>query len=273
MSGRVPFKLKLTGDTADAHQFQGYDGYMALAGFAWVLSLSSNYVETGVIRQRGEFPGRDAVRAYAPESGSVVVEFIVELQSNPEQIFALAGAGLSSTALLYAVVKRVLARNLGEASPEADAVLAPLLIRREGDLAALAAISESPIRQAHSVIGRGADEIQISGGFNVLNRFNRETKAYVQSDIIDDEVRVKNFSVASFNANSGYGSVFDLDLGHIVPFSIPRDRVKRLGPAFSWGLDQYTHGNGMLITMSYTSILAMDRRPKRYIVQSARPKR
>jgi hypothetical protein len=52
---RVPFRLVLTGDTADEHQFQGYDGYMALAGFAWTLSLISNYVETGKVRHRGGF--------------------------------------------------------------------------------------------------------------------------------------------------------------------------------------------------------------------------
>jgi hypothetical protein len=53
----VPFRLVLTGETADEHQFQGYDGYMALAGFAWTLSLVSNYVETGEVRHRGDFPG------------------------------------------------------------------------------------------------------------------------------------------------------------------------------------------------------------------------
>ena len=62
----VPFKLKMTGDTADDHQFQGYDGYMALAGFAWdVVPREQFCAETGEIRQRGEFDGRHAVRAKA----------------------------------------------------------------------------------------------------------------------------------------------------------------------------------------------------------------
>jgi len=93
MAEYVPIRLKLTGDTADHHQFQGYDGYMALAGFAWTLSLVANYAETGKIRQRGDFPGRHAVRGLAPTEGSVVVDFLVWLGQNPQGVFALTGAG------------------------------------------------------------------------------------------------------------------------------------------------------------------------------------
>ena len=108
----VPFRLKLTGDTADQHQFQGYDGYMALAGFAWMLSLTTNYADTGHIRQRREFEGRQAVRATAPVEGSVVVDFMVYLQNNPEATFGALASGLSGAALLTALFNRVINRNL-----------------------------------------------------------------------------------------------------------------------------------------------------------------
>jgi hypothetical protein len=100
MPDQVPFKLKLTGDTADHHQFQGYDGYMALAGFAWTLALVTNYAETGKIRHRGEFPGRDAIRATAPARGSVVADFMVLLQQNPAEVLGLGAMGLTGSPFL-----------------------------------------------------------------------------------------------------------------------------------------------------------------------------
>ncbi|HSI42114.1 MAG TPA: hypothetical protein VLA00_16340 [Xanthobacteraceae bacterium] len=266
----VPFKLRLSGDIADQHQFQGYDGYMALAGFAWVLSLVSNFAETGKIRARGEFEGREAVRAKALQEGSVVAEFLVHLQNNPEQIFGLGTVGaISSGTLLYALFQRVVFRNLGEASPQTDQLLGKLLSRRSGDVEALVAISEAPIRQAHRIIGNGASKVEISGGFNILNTFDQATKDYVLTNARDDEPKSKDFSVAAFNANSGYGSVFDGDLGHVVPFSMSKEVLRRHKSVFSWGLDQYARGTGKKISAEYTRILALDGRVKRYIILSA----
>lgn len=269
MVEQVPFVLKLTGDTADQHQFQGYDGYMALAGFAWALSLISHYADTGQIRQRGDFDGRHAVRAKAPTEGSVVAEFVVYLQHNPEAVFGIAAGGLTAPAFLYALANRVINRNLGEANGETDKALAPLLSRRGGDVEALVAISEPPIRQAHGVIGNGAKKIQISGGFNILNTFNEDTRDYVKLNVEDNNVKKKSVSVSAFNANSGYGSVFDKDLGHVVPFSMSRETLRRHKAVFSWGLDQYVTGTGRTIDLTFTRILSMDGRPKRYIVMSA----
>ena len=52
MSIIVPYQLKLTGGLATRHQFEAYDGYLGMAGFARTLSLVSHYVETGKIRQK-----------------------------------------------------------------------------------------------------------------------------------------------------------------------------------------------------------------------------
>ncbi len=90
------FRLRLTGDTADHHEFQGYVGYMAFAGFAWALSLISHYVETGKIRQRRDFEGRQAVRATALTGGSLLADFSVWLAHNPIEIFGAAAAGSSA---------------------------------------------------------------------------------------------------------------------------------------------------------------------------------
>lgn len=266
MSEAAPFRLKLTGDTADDHQFQGYDGYMALAGFARTLSLVANYADTGEIRVRGDFPGRHAVRATAPSEGSILVDFTVFLQNDPKAIFGVAA---SATSVLYALVSRVIARNVGEDFEPDATTLAQIIEQNEGDVEALVGITEAPIRQAHGIIGNGASDVKIlgGGGFNIINDFNEKTKEYVKLNVEDDTEREAVVSVSAFNANSGYGSVFDPKLGHVVPFNMPRDTLRRFGPAMSWGLHQYVRKTGKRVRIRFTRILAMDGRPKRYVIR------
>lgn len=269
MAVSVPFKLRLTGDTAERHEFQAYDGYMALAGVARTLSLVAHYAETGKIRQRGEFEGRNAVRGSAIRNGSILVDLAVLLEQMPAEVFGVVGiAGVAGGKFLYALVDRVLARNLGE-EPSEDLILGPLLERRSGDLEALVAVSEPAIRQAHSVIGNGASMMQIIGGANILNTFNEDTKQYVQGTVVDDTVRTSNFTVSAFNANSGYGSVFDSTIGRTVPFKMKRAVLDSVRTVFSWGIDQYTNRTGFGITATYTRELALDGRPKRYLMIGA----
>jgi hypothetical protein len=268
----VPFHLELTGDTADRHQFQGYDGYMALAGFAWTLALVTNYIETGTIRQRGSFLGRDAVRAGPLSPGSIIADFTVWLQQNPAQVLGLGGGGIVGAAVpafLYDLVRRVIARNLGQEDSAQTPLLTLLLERRSGDIEALVAKVEPAIRQTHAVIGNGANKIRILGGHNIMNTYDEDTRDYVKLNIEDSQVRDGHFSVAAFNANSGYGSIFDNDLGRTVPISMSREVLGKVSSIFTWGLDQYANRTGGRISMKYTRVLAMDGTPKRYIVLSA----
>lgn len=270
MTEIIPFQLKLSGDTSDQHQFQGYDGYMALAGFAWTLALVTNYAETGKIRQRGEFLGRDAVRASAPVAGSIIADFSVWLQQNPAQALGLETVtGLIST-FLYDLVRRIIARNLGQDSPPQTPLLKQLLNRRGGDIEALVAKVEPAIRQTHAVIGNGAARMQILGGHNIINTYDERTRDYVKLNIEDDAELEDDFSVAAFNVNSGYGAVFDKGLGRTVPISMSRDVLRRVSNVFTWGLDQYANRTGGRVIMRFSRILAMDGTPKRYVVLSAK---
>ncbi|MBN8940641.1 MAG: hypothetical protein J0H01_14175 [Rhizobiales bacterium] len=267
MAAQVPFRLKLTGDTADQHQFQGYDGYMALAGFAWTLALVTNYAETGKIRQRGDFPGRDAVRATALKKGSIIADFSVLLQQSPGQVLGLGAIGAAP--VLYGLVKRVIARNLGEDDPAKTPQISQLIERRAGDIEALVAKVEPAIRQSHAIIGNGASEMQILGGHNIIDTFNERTHEYVKANVEDASLMEKDFSVAAFNVNSGHGAVFDNDLHRTVSISMAKDVLNKFGSIFTWGLDQYANKTGGRVRIKYTRILAMDSTPKRYIALSA----
>jgi hypothetical protein len=273
MAVEVPFRLVLTGDTADEHQFQGYDGYMALAGFAWTLSLVSNYVDTGKVRHKGDFPGRQAVRAKAIGEGSVLAEFSVWMAQNPAlaAILGLGGTvGVNMVSnLLYDVVKRVIDRNVGEDSDLQSDTLKQLLKVKGGDIEALVAATEPSVRQSHSVIGNGAQIINIYGGSHVINKYDKATRDYVIQNIEDKTLREKDFSVAAFNVNSGHGSVFDFDIGRTVPISMSRDTLRHYSSTFTWGLDQYARNTGARVALKYWRILAMDGTPKRYVVIEA----
>ncbi len=272
MVEKVPFRLKLTGGTADQHQFQGYDGYMALAGFAWTLALVANYSETGKIRLRGDFPGRAAVRASAPTRGSIIADFTVFLQQNPALVFGVGGAsllGATASSFLYDLLGRVIARNLGKDTSPQTPLLSQLITRRGGEIEALVARVEPAVRQTHGVIGNGVAQMEILGGFNIINTYDEDTREYVRQSINDPVVRDGLFSVSAFNVNSGHGSVFDRELGRVIPISMSKEVLIRSGSVFTWGLDQYANKKKGNIEMKFTRVLAMDDTPKRYIVLSA----
>ena len=269
MAEFVPFQLRLTGDTAENHQFQGYDGYKALAGFAWTLSLVANYVQTGAIRHRGNFPGRHAVRATTPSEGSIIADFAVWIENNPVKFSGGLIIAQATSSLLIDTVKRTIIRNIGDGTPPKDDDLKKLIDQRPGDLDALAAVAEASVRQSHDVIGSGANRIDIAGGFNIIGSYDHSTKEYVKSNIYDEEIRVKDFSVGAFDANSGHGSVFDSDLGRTIPISMSKEVLAQVNSVFTWGIDQYANKTGEKISMKYTRILAMDGRPKKYLVLDA----
>lgn len=262
----VPFELRLTGSTADRHRFEAYDGFTAMAGFARVLTLTTHYVETGKIRQKGDFRGRHSVLASVPSEGSMRFPFLAALAENPAVALGVASA---STALI-ALTRHVIRQNVGAESSDDD-VMETVLANHPGDVAALVAISESPIRQAHSVIGHGADEIEILGGANLIGQFNYKTDAYVKEDVWDDDEIIRRVTVPSFNVNSGYGSVFDPEIGRVVPIQMHKAILDQYRTTFSWALDEYANGTGKGLEIRFTQILSLDGRPKKYQILGAKP--
>jgi hypothetical protein len=101
-------------------------------------------------------------------------------------------------------------------------------------LEALVAAVEPAVRQAHSVIGNGVTIINIRGHHNQIGRFDEETKAYVSQSIEDRTIINRDLSVASFNANSGYGSVYDPELGRTVPIKLTKDPLEGARAVLSW---------------------------------------
>lgn len=264
----VPFRATFRGGYADDHLLPAYDGYNALAGLSLSLSMVTNYVETGVIRHRGAFPGRLAVKTGPIEEGSVSSALIVAL---PAAVL-IGGAliqGDEVKRVLYDIFKRTIDRNLGlPVEPETD-TLRRLENTHGGDLEALVAAIEPSVRQSHSVIGEGVQTLNVYGGRNRVTQYNVETKAYVEGAIEDNRARDDEFSVSSFNVNTGYGRVFDADVGRVVPFKVNRGALDSTKAVLSWGLNEYANGTGRKVLIRYTVLNALDGTPKRYYILDA----
>jgi hypothetical protein len=237
----------------------------------WTLSLVTNYAETGKIRHRGAFEGRSSVKAKVISDGSVIADFVTNLSHNGElaALGAEIGVGLIVN-FLYDLLRRTVSRNVGiETTPQTEELKA-LERGRGGDLEALAAAVEPSVRQTHSVIGHGVGTINIYGNNNrIINTLNDETKAYVDGSIEDRRIVTKDLSVASFNANSGYGSVYDGDLGRTVPIKLTKDTLDGAKAVLSWGLHEYAKGTGKKVSLRFFRLVSFDGTPKRYIVVNA----
>ncbi len=264
----MPFGVRLTGGTARQSLMPAYDGFNSLAGFSLSLALVTNYVQTGRIRHRGDFPGRDAVLAKPLVPGSVVSDFIVQLG----RVAFGFGDGLTDTQareFLVDVFKRTIDRNLGlDPEPSTDE-LSQLESSREGDLEALAAAIEPAVRQSHAVIGPRANVINVFGGSRKIATYDDETKRYVSSWVEDKTIRRKDFSVASFNVNTGYGGVYDRDLRRVMPIKVSDETLPSAKAVLTWGIDQYARGTNKYVDLTYWTLNALDGRPKRYMVIDA----
>lgn len=259
----------MQGSEASQSQVPAYDGYTALAGFAFTLSLVTNFVETGKVRHRGDFPSRSLVKARPIVAGSVAGDFIAILQSPAIVAIGEGVVGSMIAAVLYDVVKRTLNRNVGDAITHQTQQAEQIERERGGDLEALVAAVEPSVRQTHAIIGNGAQQVNIYGGNVVINRFDADTKEYVNSSVEDRSLLEKDVSVASFNANSGYGGVFDEDIGRVIPVKITKETLARAKSVLSWGLNEYANGTGRRVTLRYFRLLALDGTPKRYVVVDA----
>jgi len=95
-------------------------------------------------------------------------------------------------------------------------------------------------------------------------------------NIIDNEIRIKLFSIGSFNANQGTGRAFDLDEGRSIPFelapNIDRMSVNTiLGSINSYAIRRRLGDNlNSAIAIQYTCIKAADGRVKKMRVFGAR---
>jgi len=259
--------LKLTGGLASRHQIEGYDGFTALANSAFALSLIANYVETGVIRRKGDFPLRHTVHAEPIRVGSVTTDITVPLSDTINVKHKTIG---SPVALFLGLAKRVVGGNIGVETPALNAETESVLRQKGGDVEALVSAVEPSMRRAHDAIGASATNFEWSSGFSAIGNFDAVSKAYMNDTVPDNTRRKKDVSVSGFLGNSGRGLVFDRELQRNVSVVMKRDTLNAIGRIFSYGLDEYMNHTGNLIRIEYTRMNSTDGRVKRFVIENAK---
>ncbi|MEQ9557629.1 MAG: hypothetical protein RIG67_17805 [Rhodospirillales bacterium] len=260
---------RFTGDEADLHRLPAYEGTKSLIGLSRSLTLINHYLITGTVRQRA--PYTDSVKIFIRPAREACFETVFTFISEIGAISALGGAvAVNVTAnLITDGVRTVLSRVTGRPTEPETGELADIERVRPGDLEALVDAVEPAMRQGHTAIGQGSQNIIVIKGDNNVVTFNPRTKDYVNSEILTDEDFIQDVSVGALNVNSGYGRVWFDDLGKTVPFKLDKERTGRTVGALARSLDGYANGEPSDVRVTFRKVNSADGRTKKIIISDA----
>lgn len=182
--------------------------------------------------------------------------------------------------LLYDLFRVVYRRVTGGDEEGAPASVEELEAARGGDIAALIEAVEPSVRLGHNVINHGVINININAQAREARvpvaSFTPQTKQYIWESVINNEVRLKLFSMASFNANQGTGRAFDLEAGRSIPFELATGVDRQSVDTLLESISSYTRrmhlGDNLIsaVAVMYTSVESPDGRIKKIRILAVR---
>lgn len=265
--------IKFDGDLAERHVFPAYAGSVSMRGVARSVVLIGNYLAEGKIRKKAPFSQNIQFYLHPPREGSFenLLSFVT---ASPEMLAISAVIGSVSlnvfSNFISDGIKYCFNRVVGKDVQPETAELKKLNERCGGDLEALIDSIESPARDAHTVIGNGAQNILLITGSNNIVTLNANTKRYISTTLSESQPKTKLVSVGMFNVNTRYGRVFDYELGKTIPFIVDRESSHQTMGNLSTSLDRYARGLlNKDVTIKFTQETDIDRRAKRYIILDA----
>jgi len=279
MAERVDtFVAKFEGGLAESHRLPAYDAARSFYGISRSLTIVTNYLVEGRVRRK-EFDRQPfQIELVAQKPGSF--DSVFQIISDPAfytaaGAFGLAAGGGAAGNLLSDFIKGMFKRSIGEDAPDSIEKLEAEDKLKAGDLAAVVDALEPAMRDVHQPINRGVGKITIIGNNNKVV-FNSSSKEYVNSSIDDSTLKARLFSVASFNANSGYGRVYDTEERRTIPFQLPKgiDRTsvnKVLESMTNYTRLRWTGGDEKsLVAFRYTTRVSVDDRVKMIFPEKVR---
>jgi hypothetical protein len=273
----VGYRLRYTGDEAESNRLPAHRGAVSLEGVSWSVSLIANYLATGKMKTRGTLSPEIKAFIYPARQGSFINDLILYIEK-PENLFitsvlgsyAVGTAGQVINSVIVKVMKEVcgiVSRHIGGQTGDEEKWYSLL---PSGDMEALVDRIEPSMRRAHEVINEGASNLLILQRQTELIVLNGVTKAYVNKNIIGDELVEKEVSVGALNANTGNGRFYLPQIGKTVPFSVDKEPATGTYQALTYSLDQYVSGRPSTIQVTCREVLALDGRIKKLIVSGAR---
>ncbi len=214
--------VKFDGQLARDHKLPAYEAGLAIANIARAISIPAAYLEGMRVQKKNVSARYFQLNLATQREGSY--EAVYHFVMDAALLASLSTAvSLSVTAdFVKQFIYTVISRAVGRPGDETIEKLEHTKKLNSGDLIALGDAIEPALRESHRIIGSGAGSITIIGSHNNIV-FDSQTKSYLNTSIANDKVRVREFSVASFNANTGNGRVFDFEEGRTIFFELDRD--------------------------------------------------
>lgn len=255
------------------NKIPAYDGMISLQGITRSVLIISNYVVEGRVRRRdfGQVPLQFNLLANRPGSFDTLFEIVWQ---GAGVVAATLGPAMAAN-LLTDLLKYGYYRLTGVERRDPESVQR-LEESRGGDLQALVEAIEPSVRGAHTIINHGVVNINITSGETNIAKLDRRTKEYVWDSAINNRVRAKLFSVASFNANTGGGRAYDTEERRTIPFELVNEADRASVNALLRSISSYTIKRRLgddlasAVALQYTSVDAVDGRIKKIRVHKAR---
>ncbi|MDW6025174.1 hypothetical protein SAZ10_25780 [Mesorhizobium sp. BAC0120] len=272
---KQPILVKFTGAMAEEHRVPAYEAAESLRGISLAVMISSYYLVEGRVRHRKFESRKFELNLVAQRPGSF--ESVLELASDPTLISIALGLSTSiGGTFIYEFIKSIINRSIGGSGEASIEALEAEDRLKTGDLTALVEAIEPAMRGAHKSIGYGASNIFIiTGDHNNIN-LNERTKDYVHTSKLSKSIQIKRFSVASFNANSGYGRAYDFEERRTIPFEISSSIDRKSLSALLKSFDSYARrrrfGDDLAssVALKYQPVLSADGRVKKLSIIAAR---
>jgi hypothetical protein len=266
----IKYRLKYTGGEADYHRLPAHAGAESLEGMTWAYSVVAHYAATGKIKSRGSLDPGIKVFIRPARPGSFETDILLFF-TKPENLFLTSIFGVytvtTASQAINALIVNTFKLVCGVQTSNEDAATRKLSRLPSGDREALADKLEPSFKRAHNVINEGAKELLIKKGYTPLLTMDGRTKAYVNADILGDELS-RRVSIGSFNANTGNGSAYLSEIGKTVPFKA-KDLDAKSRAALSYSLDQYVNERDSDIEIACQEILTVDQRVKKLVILRA----
>jgi hypothetical protein len=261
----LKYELVYDGGAASEGFLPAHNGATSLEGMTWTLTLIGHYAATGKIKARGELSPEIRIFLVPPRQGSFIQEVWIEL-TQPDNIFLTSIVGSyvvgSVTQALNSLITSTIKQVCGIAVELLKADQDALAKLPSGDREALIDKIEPSMRRAHTIIGEGANTLDIRMNKTPMLRLDHGTKAYVNADFLTDETLMV-VSVGAYNANSGNGSAYLPEIGKTVRFYAPKGLDAETYAALSYSLDKYVNGLPSQIQIACVPTVSLDDRYKR----------
>lgn len=275
-------EVKFEGGLAEQHKIPAYDGTKSLEGLTRSILIVTNFIVEGRVRRRefGQVPLTFNLLAQQPGSFASLYEVAYEAAVIGAPIAGGLAAGIAGN-LLTDLLKTVYRRVTGGVEVDVPASIQELEAARGGDIAALVDAIEPAVRIGHNVINHGVMHININQGAAApqaprIAHFDRQTKEYMWTSVINNDIRVKLFSIASFNANQGTGRAFDLEEGRSIPYELTTETDRESVETLLNSIGSYARRRRLgddlrsAVAVKYTSVQAADGRTKKIRILGVR---